>query len=161
MKITEQVLETLKSQNGGYTKETLALLGVSWPPKRGWKKALLKKVKVHNRKKARRLKAKSQKPVDRYAAFYKSADWRRVRYDVLRNNDGRCELCGVSKHDGARLNVDHIKPLRLHWQLRLNPANLQVLCGQCNHGKGNRDDTDWREEPAEPSLKVIMGEAMK
>jgi hypothetical protein len=76
--------------------------------------------------------------------FYKSYEWRRIRYDVLQKNDGRCELCGRSKHDGIVLNVDHIKPLRLHWELRLSRGNLQILCNECNHGKGNRDKTDWR-----------------
>lgn len=79
-------------------------------------------------------------------AFYVSAEWRRVRYDALKANDGRCELCGKSKHDGIFLNVDHIKNLRDHWHLRLKIENLQVLCNVCNHGKGNRDDTDWRQE---------------
>ena len=78
--------------------------------------------------------------------FYKSYDWRRVRYDILRANNGRCELCGRSKHDGIILNIDHIKPLRLNWHLRLSPLNLQVLCNECNHGKGNRDTTDWRPQ---------------
>lgn len=94
---------------------------------------------------------------DKISAFYRSAEWKRARYDVLVANDGRCELCGAGKSDGVKLNVDHIKPLRLHWDRRLDPSNLQVLCGSCNQGKGNRDDTDWRE----PSLKVIMGEAME
>lgn len=94
---------------------------------------------------------------DKISAFYKSPEWKRARYDVLAANDGRCELCGASKHHGATLNVDHIKPLRLHWDRRLDRSNLQVLCGSCNQGKGNRDDTDWRE----PSLRVLMGEGMK
>ncbi|MCZ6605441.1 MAG: HNH endonuclease [Alphaproteobacteria bacterium] len=42
------------------------------------------------------------------------------------------------------MNVDHIKPLRRYWELRLASRNLQVLCGGCNHGKGNRDEADWR-----------------
>jgi hypothetical protein len=107
----------------------------------------------------RKPKAKAQpkqKP-DKIRSFYKSVEWKRLRYDVLAANDGRCELCGAGKHHGATLSVDHIKPLRLHWDRRLDRSNLQVLCGSCNQGKGNRDDTDWRE----PSLKVLMGEAMK
>ena len=106
------------------------------------------------------VRKKSQKPqpkIDKITAFYKTAEWKRVRYDALAANDGRCELCGISKHEGAVLNVDHIRPLRLHWDRRLDPSNLQVLCGSCNQGKGNRDDTDWRE----PSLRVLMGEGMK
>lgn len=93
---------------------------------------------------------------DRYARFYKSGDWKRARYDALKAADGRCCLCGASPAVGAILNVDHIKPLRKHWDLRLDPDNLQVLCGSCNHGKGNRDDTDWRE----PRLAVLMGEGV-
>lgn len=43
MKITKEYLESLKTEKGGYTKETLAKLGVSWPPPKGWKKKLLEK----------------------------------------------------------------------------------------------------------------------
>ena len=97
---------------------------------------------------------KPQKSTNSVAKFYRSPEWRRVRYDALAANDGRCELCGISKHDGAVLNVDHIKPLRHNWEKRLDPDNLQVLCGACNHGKGNRDTTDWRA----PRLATLMGE---
>jgi broad specificity polyphosphatase/5'/3'-nucleotidase SurE len=34
------LVESLKTSNGGWTKESLALLGVPWPPPRGWKKRL-------------------------------------------------------------------------------------------------------------------------
>jgi 5-methylcytosine-specific restriction endonuclease McrA len=49
--------------------------------------------------------------------------------------------------DGALIVVDHIRPLRKHWHLRLDPANLQVLCSDCNMGKSNSDVTDWRTTP--------------
>lgn len=80
-------------------------------------------------------------------AFYDSAEWKRLRHDALRKNDGRCELCGQSKHDGpdVTLHVDHIVPLSKDWSRRADPANLQVLCGDCNLGKSNRDQTDWRD----------------
>ena len=95
-------------------------------------------------------------------AFYQSFEWKRIRYEVLADNDGRCELCGVSKHDGAVLNVDHIKCLRFNWSLRLKKSNLQVLCGTCNHGKGSKYDHDWRERTpeGEPRLSVLMGETI-
>src|SRR5688500_12284037 len=44
------------------------------------------------------------------AAFLKSREWERLRYEALRASDGRCELCGRGKHEGVVLNVDHIKP---------------------------------------------------
>lgn len=40
--------------------------------------------------------------------------------------------------------LDHIKPRRLFPELALVVENLQVLCGDCNEGKGNWDMTDAR-----------------
>ncbi|CAB3743596.1 hypothetical protein [Achromobacter kerstersii] len=37
MKITNEWLLQWQTQNGGYNKRQLMLLGVGWPPKRGWK----------------------------------------------------------------------------------------------------------------------------
>jgi hypothetical protein len=34
----EVYLERNKTENGGYTKEFLASIGVSWPPPKGWKR---------------------------------------------------------------------------------------------------------------------------
>ncbi len=53
----------------------------------------------------------------------------RVGRGPLRANDGRCELCGQAKHDGVRLEVDHIRPRATRPDLALDAANLQVLCG--------------------------------
>ena len=38
-----QKIESLKTPAGGWTKASLASLGVSWPPQKGWKQALLDK----------------------------------------------------------------------------------------------------------------------
>jgi len=46
--------------------------------------------------------------------------------------------------NGAVMNVDHIRPRKLFPELALDINNLQVLCHECNHGKGNWDQTDWR-----------------
>lgn len=82
-------------------------------------------------------------------AFYESREWQALRYQALRANDGRCELCGAGKHDGVRLHVDHIMPRSKFPALELEMTNLQILCEPCNMGKGNKDDTDWRA-PREP-----------
>ena len=79
-------------------------------------------------------------------SFLESFEWRRVRMIVLKRDGARCVCCGATPADGARMNVDHIKPRRFFPQLALDPANLQVLCHDCNHGKGNWDMTDWREK---------------
>ena len=76
--------------------------------------------------------------------FTRSRLWSRLRYDFLRDNDGRCQCCGLGANDGEKLNVDHILIRKTHPQFALAYANLQVMCCACNEGKGNRDQTDWR-----------------
>jgi 5-methylcytosine-specific restriction endonuclease McrA len=76
--------------------------------------------------------------------FYSTRGWLALRYKALSKNDGRCELCGRSKHDGVILHVDHIKPRSKHPELAMRLSKLQILCNECNIGKGNRCDKDWR-----------------
>ena len=77
--------------------------------------------------------------------FYVSEAWLRLRYEALRRNGGHCECCGVRPSPGLSLHVDHIKPRSKFPGLELERSNLQVLCSDCNIGKGARDSTDWRE----------------
>ena len=73
---------------------------------------------------------------------------------ALKREGAICACCGASRKTGAVINVDHIKPRRTHPHLALDPENLQVLCDACNHGKGNWDDTDWRDK--KPDNVVIL-----
>lgn len=77
-------------------------------------------------------------------AFYASWDWARLRYRILQKKARTCMCCGATATDGAKIHVDHIKPIRRFWHLRLDPDNLQVLCEPCNMGKGSWDETDFR-----------------
>ena len=70
--------------------------------------------------------------------------WRAVRYKALKVGNGSCCLCGATAKDGVKLHVDHIKPKSLYPHLEYELSNLQVLCEDCNMGKSNKDDTDWR-----------------
>lgn len=71
--------------------------------------------------------------------------WQKLRYNVLRKSDGRCSCCGRSKKEhNVVLHVDHIKPKSLYPELEFDENNLQVLCDDCNFGKGNSDTIDWR-----------------
>jgi hypothetical protein len=81
-------------------------------------------------------------------AFTRSADWARLRYDFMRDYEGRCHCCRQGSDDRVKVNVDHIHPRTTHPQFALSYANLQVLCSACNRGKGNRDRTDWRYRSA-------------
>ena len=77
-------------------------------------------------------------------AFLQTYEWRRVRMMALKKYGPVCQCCGATPATGAVMNVDHIKPRKLFPQLALDVDNLQVLCHECNHGKGNWDMTDWR-----------------
>lgn len=81
------------------------------------------------------------------AAFYESFEWKRLRFEVLNARGRKCECCGADNR-AAIIHVDHIKPVKKHWDLRLDPKNLQVLCGDCNHGKGTRYEIDFRADRA-------------
>lgn len=80
-------------------------------------------------------------------AFYESDQWRAIRYQALRLHGGCCQCCGRRPNGNNPLHVDHIKPRSKHPELELQLSNLQVLCADCNLGKSNRDQTDWREYP--------------
>lgn len=95
-------------------------------------------------------KAATQKPVKVAGvdvasdAFLSTFEWRKVRMEALKKYGPRCQCCGATPADGAVMNVDHIKPRKKWPSLALDVNNLQILCHECNHGKGNWDDTDWR-----------------
>jgi 5-methylcytosine-specific restriction endonuclease McrA len=96
-------------------------------------------------------------------AFLLTYEWRKVRMEALKKYGARCQCCGITPSHGAVMNVDHIKPRKLFPHLALDINNLQVLCHECNHGKGNWDMTDWREVAESPvkldlrdvSIKII------
>jgi 5-methylcytosine-specific restriction endonuclease McrA len=76
--------------------------------------------------------------------FYATEEWRRVRYQVLKLHGGCCQCCGARGGRGSPLHVDHIRPRSIYPELELEITNLQVLCADCNIGKGAWDQTDWR-----------------
>lgn len=69
--------------------------------------------------------------------FLQSYAWRSLRWKVIQHYGSRCMCCGATPETGAVMHVDHIFPRRLRPDLALDFDNLQVLCQDCNHGKGN------------------------
>lgn len=78
-------------------------------------------------------------------AFLETYEWRKLRMEALKKYGPQCMCCGATPQTGAVMNVDHIKPRKLWPSLALDIGNLQILCHECNHGKGNWDQTDWRK----------------
>jgi 5-methylcytosine-specific restriction endonuclease McrA len=64
---------------------------------------------------------------------------------ALKKYGPKCMCCGTTPKHGAVMNVDHIKSRKFYPELALELSNLQILCNDCNHGKGNWDQTDWRQ----------------
>lgn len=60
----------------------------------------------------------------------------KLRYDILKRDNFKCQKCGTSANDGAKLHVDHIIPVSKGGQT--TPSNLQTLCDRCNIGKSNK-----------------------
>lgn len=80
--------------------------------------------------------------------FLASREWAVMRMRALERDGGRCAVDGRTAKDGYVMNVDHIKPRKYYPELALTLSNLQVLCSECNHGKGNKFETDWRKPAA-------------
>lgn len=118
MVLTREEIEKHRTQNGGFTRATLAAWGISWPPARGWKYKLIT--------------GRDQ------TEFTKSAAWLKLRYEVMQRDGFRCTICGRDASDRVRLQVEHIKPRSLYPELELDKDNLRTACSDCNQGKGDR-----------------------
>lgn len=91
------------------------------------------------------VKAKIKTSIDpASAAFLQTYEWRKLRINALMVNGRKCQCCGNTPKNGAILHVDHIKPRKRYPELALDIDNLQILCSECNHGKGNWCETDFR-----------------
>ncbi len=59
-----------------------------------------------------------------------------LRYDILKRDNFKCQICGATQNDGVTLHVDHIVPVskggKTEW------SNLRTLCERCNLGKSDK-----------------------
>ncbi len=69
--------------------------------------------------------------------------WRDIRYRVFAEQGNWCRCCG-SRPPYVALHIDHIVPRSVNPTLALEFTNLQVLCRDCNGGKG-ATIRDWRK----------------
>jgi hypothetical protein len=68
----------------------------------------------------------------------------RLRYEILRRDNFTCQSCGRRAPE-VRLHIDHKKPVSwgVNWESSDNPNDYQILCEDCNLGKG---DLSWMYE---------------
>lgn len=100
------------------------------------------------------VRKKPKKPKRTKDTFYRSKEWKELRFKKLREVQ-YCECCGKSKKDvlesgeKVKLTVDHIKCRSKYPELALDYNNLQVLCQACNEGKSNLYEDDFRTQEIE------------
>lgn len=70
--------------------------------------------------------------------FYQTVEWKTLSAQLRKSAGPTCVMCDRNfKKYGLTKNADHIKPLMYFWDLRLDPENIQIICGECNKAKGN------------------------
>ena len=57
--------------------------------------------------------------------------WQILRHAILERDGWACRSCGAR----GRLEIDHIRPVRLAPDRAFDPANLQALCAPCHTRK--------------------------
>lgn len=62
----------------------------------------------------------------------------KMRYNIMKRDGFKCVICGRSQNDGAKLHVDHIKPVSKGG--KTVESNLRTLCDMCNLGKSDAYD---------------------
>lgn len=72
-----------------------------------------------------------------------SRRWLSLRYEALVLHGRTCLACG-RKSPEVVLQVDHIRPRSKYPELTWDLNNLQVLCRDCNQGKSDVDQSDFR-----------------
>lgn len=77
-------------------------------------------------------------------AFYHSKEWDRLRRQAMMRDHGLCQECLLDKRITVADVVDHIKPIKLYWHLRLVLSNLRSLCHLCHNRKTAADKSKSR-----------------
>lgn len=82
----------------------------------------------------------------RSETFYRTLEWKSFRYQILKLRGNHCECCGRGPKDGAIIQVDHILPRWIYPEKAFDVSNMQILCLECNEGKGKSDTTRWTKK---------------
>jgi len=165
--VTKEWMMKYRTAKGGWNAAQLRQLNEFFPLKSGWMNRCIGKQITEDAKRIFELGSQSKSAARKAArqlrqskrsglvhetdprstsSFLNTYEWRRLRMLALKKYGARCQCCGATPADGAVMNVDHIKPRKLFPELALSIHNLQILCHDCNHGKGNWDMTDWRPD---------------
>jgi len=71
--------------------------------------------------------------------FYGTSAWQRCRKQHKINNP-LCKMCSDRGVTRLGIYIDHIIPININYDLRLDSTNLQNLCAKCHSHKTNQID---------------------
>ena len=86
-------------------------------------------------------------------AFYHSVQWQRMRDYVYSRDMGMCQVCGNAVTD--RKIVDHIHPLKVAPNEKLDKNNLWVLDYRCHNIKTQLEESIKSQPNGDNKLKHI------
>lgn len=73
-----------------------------------------------------------------WRAWYNTARWQKLRWQVLKDAAFICAMCGRAESDTSKLVCDHIKPHRGDERLFWDRTNLQCIDKACHDGEKQR-----------------------
>lgn len=73
-----------------------------------------------------------------------------LREEVLKRDGYKCCVCGKTKKNGVRLEIDHIIPVSKGGQSTI--SNLQTLCSSCNAKKNTLDNETFVKKSIKEKL---------
>lgn len=82
---------------------------------------------------------RSRDRVDTWRKWYKTADWRALRWEVLVQEHFTCRRCRRI-FNSPELVADHIEPHRGDRDLFFDRQNLQCLCAGCHNSDKQREE---------------------
>ncbi|WP_167622076.1 HNH endonuclease [Paracoccus sp. AK26] len=77
--------------------------------------------------------------VDTWRAWYKTAEWRAIRWEALVSAYFTCVRCGLV-YDSANLVGDHKRPHRGNRELFFDRTNVQCMCADCHNRHKQREE---------------------
>jgi len=154
--LTAEIFDLAVSSNRGFSSAQLSLLGITFPPLKGWKKQLIgtlasrEVVEEFIALKDKHLTKKRRKESSQSLAFvqvdypiswseqYKHPNWQRMRLLIFNRDNFICQSC--SNHHRL-LHVHHTKYSKNKFIWEIDPSTLVTLCEVCHSQKHNRDLT--------------------
>ncbi len=79
--------------------------------------------------------------------FYNCKEWRSLSKETMIKNNNECQTCKSKGKYKKAENVHHIKEVKEHPELALEPDNLMCLCIPCHNEVHDRYDNKKKDKP--------------